>query len=387
MESNRIRILILTPYYLPGYKAGGPIRSLANLVQTLGDYFDFQIMTADREFRSDELYKGINVNTWNRVGKARVFYCTPDKKSLRFFKKMIRETPHDILYLNSFFEASFTLIPLFLREIRNIPEKQTIIAPRGELSPGALAIKETKKSVFIEFAKKIGLYRNVIWHASNSYEESHIKKIFGDEVTVRKADNISSFYTENRVSSNFKTKGLLKILFLSRISYKKNLDGALKILKKVRGNIQFDIYGPIEDSVYWQKCQETISDLPENVKVEYKGMVPFEKVGEILSKYHLFFLPSKAENYGQVIFEALSAGCPVLISDQTPWRDLEKASAGYLFPLNEEEKFVQVIEKLISYEWKDYSHLKKGARTYAVNFQIRSESVTKYKALFDLDIQ
>lgn len=37
-----MKILTLADYYLPGYKAGGPIRTLANMVDMLGDEFKFR---------------------------------------------------------------------------------------------------------------------------------------------------------------------------------------------------------------------------------------------------------------------------------------------------------------------------------------------------------
>jgi hypothetical protein len=42
-------VLVLVGTYLPGYKAGGPLRSIANLVATLGLEFHFRIVTLDRD--------------------------------------------------------------------------------------------------------------------------------------------------------------------------------------------------------------------------------------------------------------------------------------------------------------------------------------------------
>ena len=75
---------------------------------------------------------------------------------------------------------------------------------------------------------------------------------------------------------------------------------------------------------YWEKCQRIIDDLPENIQVKYNGTIGHEKVVREMASHDLFFLPTLGENFGHVIFEALAAGCPILISDQTPWRNLEK---------------------------------------------------------------
>ncbi len=59
---------------------------------------------------------------------------------------------------------------------------------------------------------------------------------------------------------------------------------------------------------------------------------------------------NQGENFGHVIIEALAAGKPVLISDQTPWRGLENHKAGWDIPLNDKEKFISILEMLVDME-------------------------------------
>ena len=63
-------------YYLPGYQAGGPIRTIANLADHLGDEFDIRIVTRDRDILGTHPYPGVNVDSWNKVGKAQVMYAS-----------------------------------------------------------------------------------------------------------------------------------------------------------------------------------------------------------------------------------------------------------------------------------------------------------------------
>ncbi len=88
--------------------------------------------------------------------------------------------------------------------------------------------------------------------------------------------------------------------------------------------LSFDVYGVEEDRSYAQDCKELSSSLGENIRVEFKGPIPYTDVYRTMQAYHIFVLPTLGENYGHVIYEALSAGDPTLISDQTPWRGLEK---------------------------------------------------------------
>ncbi len=174
-----MKVLILSGYYLPGYKAGGPIRTLANMVDRLGDEFQFKIVTADRDFEDTKAYPGIKIDGWNRVGKAEVFYMPLKKRSLRCFRRLLCSTDYDILYLNSFFSPQFTIKPLILRRLRLIPDRRLVIAPRGEFSPGALGLKSFKKRAYMTVAKALGLYKDIVWHASSKHEEVDIRHWFG----------------------------------------------------------------------------------------------------------------------------------------------------------------------------------------------------------------
>lgn len=162
-----MKILILSDFYLPGYKAGGPIRTLANIVNHLGDEFSFNVITRDRDFKDTKPYLSITADKWNKFGKARILYCSPGKIILPTMRHIICDTPHDLLYLNSFFSSIFTIQPMLLRRLGLITRKSIVIAPRGEFSPGALKIKSFKKHFYLAMAKVLRLYRGVIWQASS----------------------------------------------------------------------------------------------------------------------------------------------------------------------------------------------------------------------------
>jgi glycosyltransferase involved in cell wall biosynthesis len=124
----------------------------------------------------------------------------------------------------------------------------------------------------------------------------------------------------------------------------KNLEYALQILSKVRARVFFDIYGTLEDLKYWNECQELIKKLPDNIKVKYMGIVKPDMVVPVFSFYDLFLFPSGGENYGHVIAESLTAGTPVLISDKTPWKNLQKDNIGWDFSLDQRGSFIEIIE-------------------------------------------
>ena len=367
---NRLKILIFVNYYLPGYKSGGPIRTIANLVENLGGEFDFNIFTADRDAGEIEPYKTISIDSWQKVGNANVFYASPEYLKSVKIKKILHETDCETVYLNSFFNFRFSILPLFLMKLGFAKKKKVIIAPRGEFSEGALALKSLKKRVFINLAKIIGLYNGLKWHFSSEHEKEDCAKIMGEKrisrcvIAVNVPAKIKTDSEQNYENRSIKGD-TFKMVFLSRISPKKNLDYALRILKKVKSTVGFDIYGIVSDEKYWDDCKKIISELPENIKAEFKGPAENEKVVSIIGEYDLFFLPTRGENYGHVIAESLISGTPVLISDKTPWKNLEEEGAGWDIPIENENLFIEKIEEMCKIESEEYLEMRKKVKKYA----------------------
>jgi glycosyltransferase involved in cell wall biosynthesis len=324
-EGNRPIILCLIGFYLPGYRAGGPVRSIANFVEHLGDEFDIRVVTRDCDLLSCSPFNEVTIDGWNRVGKANVFYAS--KKTLTLFgiSRILRETPHDILYLNSFFEFQFATLPLLARKLCIAPKKSCVIAPRGEFSPGALALKTQKKFLYLKFVKFFNLFTNLTWQASSCFECADIQRMMATIANdIKVASDLPTVGVIKRHQAHLRCtqgdKSQLHIVFLSRICRMKNLSFLLKALHYSNKNIHLNIYGPLEDSDYWVQCQSLIATLPVNITVKNLGVVDPSRVLDVFSVHDLFVLPTCGENYGHVVLESLIAGTPVLISDKTPWQ-------------------------------------------------------------------
>jgi glycosyltransferase involved in cell wall biosynthesis len=342
-------ILAFVGNYLPGYKAGGILRITINTVDHLCDEFEFKIITRDRDLGDDKPYADIKINQWQQVGNAKVYYLQPPLNTLKDILNLIVSTPHHVLYLNSFFDP-LTIMVLFNRKIRKASFKPVIVVPFGEFAWASLKQKYLKKFIFIQVARLFGLYKNVTWRASSEYEKQDIIKVMKikpDAIHVAfdlPIKNIPDVVSDITFKSPIEKEGL-RIVFLSRISREKNLDYALKVLSKLNARLVFDIYGPAENVIYWKECQELISQLPANVVVNYLGSVNPNQVPNIFSSYDLFLFPTGGEAYGHVIAECLIAGTPVLISTETPWRNLQVDGLGWDIDLKQMDSFIEVIEK------------------------------------------
>lgn len=360
------KVILLTSYYLPGVKGGGPIQSIKNLIDNFSDKFDFYIITSDRDLGDNKPYENIKIEEWVDSGNAKVYYINKDKFSLRTYIDIINGINYDMIYLNSFFSLKYSIIPIILRKFHKISNKPIILAPRGEFSNGALGLKSNKKKIYIRMSKILKLYDGVKWHATTDIEKGDIQKIFGNNTRVNIAANLTANYKNLEYDKSIKKKpGELKLVYVSRIHPMKNLLQTLKIINKIEGKVEFNIFGPIEDLRYWEQCEKVISDMPPNIYVKYNGLIQNEKLSSMYKGQHVFLLLTLGENFGHAIAEALIGGCPVVISDRTPWKNLAVYNVGWDVALENEELILDVINYLVNLDNDEYQILSRNAFSFS----------------------
>lgn len=381
--SKKIKVICVLDYYLPGYKGGGPIRSISNMQAILKDDIEIDIFTRDRDLGSTNAYSDIEVNRWTNISHGRVFYATPKMFSPAGLNEAIRSEKYDILYLNSFFSLKSSIINYFYFR-KAFPHLKILIAPRGEFSTGALSIKWLKKKLYICLCKLTRAYHDVSWHASTSWEKKDILQQFPlVSKNVFTADDPVWFEPDFDVPNIVQTsaKGHLKLCFISRISPMKNLDYLLHVLKKLKCKAALDIYGPIEDPTYWSICRSIISNLPKNIKVCYKGTLIPNLVNLTFSKYDLFAFPTRGENFGHVIFESLQSGTPVIISDNTPWLPDQDESVR-IIDLSDMQVWCEQLEEFANYTGQEKRELRRFALKYAFEYCSTQDAYNQNRILF-----
>lgn len=342
---GRPRVLVIISSYLPGFRAGGPVRSIEGLVERLGSELDIFIVTLDRDFGRDTCYPNVPVGVWQKVGPARVIYLPPRSYTYRGLKPIFSEVKPDTIYLNSFFSFRFAILPLLLRRRVGAPTR-VVLAPRGSVSKVALRSKRYKKLPFLWLGRQTRIFDDLSWQASSSLERDDIQHLFPN-ANVLVASNLQRSFDPPR-SPRIKQVGALRAVFVSRIAPKKNLLYLLTLLGSMDVRLHLDIIGPKEDDDYWMECQRAIARLPLATTVTYLGEMNHEDVASELATHHLMVLPTLNENFGHVILESLCSGTPVLISDQTPWRGLRDVGAGWDLDLDHPEQFKEAIEACVA---------------------------------------
>lgn len=378
--SAKKTILILCDWFLPGYLAGGPIQSIATLTRQLGNDIDFKIITSDRDFKSNKAYEHVKINEWTSFEGRTVFYVSPENMNAEFILNLIQNTSHDTIYLNSLFSKHFAVNPLRWKQ-RGKLKSQIVLAPRGMLRDGALAVKPIKKQLFLVYAKLSGMFNDIHWQSTSSEETKEIKKRIGTNVAITEVSNFPS--VADKTSILQKEQGKLRLCFIARILDIKNLNFAIDVLKEIKStHIIFDVYGPKEDLDYWNLCEQNAKLLPNNIEFKYYGILTPSQIGETISKYHALFLPTRTENFGHIIVETLQNARPVVISDQTPWRNLEKENVGFDTALNDKLKFVEAIHKLSSMDQSEFNNTCSNCVTYISQKLNIGEIKKKYLTMF-----
>jgi len=374
-----IKLLIFSDWYYPGYKAGGPIRSLSNLVLALEKSIDIYIITSDSDLNSTQPYENIEPDKWLNIGKSKIIYLSKSNETIRKYKELISEVNPQIIYLNSMYSLYFTVFPLIaVKFLKN--KYKIILAPRGMLQQGAIQIKNKKKKFFLCLFKLLAMNRNVIFHATDEQEKKDIVKHFPSNKEIHVINNfVNTPGWEERIK--LKEPGNLSLVYISVISSKKNLLYLPPVFNKVQGKINFDVYGVIKDNSYWESFLDKIKEA-HNIQFNYKGDLPNHLVQKTLAEYDFFILPTLGENFGHAIYEALGSGTPVIISDKTPWRNLEKQNAGWDIPLEEPEKFVDVLNKCAAMGHEEYSQWSHEAYNYAKYYYEMYDPTEKYIRMF-----
>jgi glycosyltransferase involved in cell wall biosynthesis len=373
------KIALLTQWYLPGNNAGGPIRSIFSLVELLKQDFDFYIITTNTDLNSSLPYNNIKQNEWYLENGVNYYYHNSSNLLASDIIKNIQSIKPNLIYLNSFWSWKFSINIL---KHKNEFNCALLLAPRGMLSVGALKIKSAKKKLFFILSKLLNWHNSIYFQASSKIEEKEIISKY-PKSKIYILPNISSF--SPILSNKNKIINELNLFYLSRIAKVKNLHLALTFLKSVspQYKINYSIYGNIEDQTYWEDCLKLINELPSNINVNYKGNIPFNKVQETLMNEDCLLLPTMNENFGHSIVESLLSSCPVIISNNTPWLDLEKENVGFNLNENNPTAFVKSIEYYASLSSEKFSEIRKLCNLY-ISKKLNLETIIKnYKNSFN----
>lgn len=289
------------------------------------------MVTSDRDL-GDAHQLPVESNIWIQIPRGSVRYTSLAKfRELSSTFSHLRRAAPSILYFNSFFTPTLTILPIILARFGYWGKAILVIAPRGEFGQGALARRSGKKDLYLALFRMLRMHRRVTWHATAEHERDDIRRIWGNDAKVVLRENEVLLPLTASVPKEVGTT--LKAVYVGRIVEHKGLAIALKALSTAASTTSLDIYGVEEDAEYVRDCKKLAALLPPHVQVWFHGPAAHEDITQIFKNHDLLLMPTAGENFGHVIAEALSVGCSVMTTTLTPWTSfLGTGGGGYIVP-------------------------------------------------------
>ena len=372
MKSKK-RIVIMPGHFFPDETSGGPAVSVMNMAKLLSDKYDIFIIASGKRFLDNSPLE-VEKNNWILKDDYNIFYL----KNYNIFKiqSLVREVKPSFIYLNSFYSLKWTFMPLIFFMKGNT---KIIIAPRGNFSHKDVNKFSYKKSIYLVITKLIISKMDIRWHFTSSYEYNLTYPFLKNRLI-----NDSSFIIENIhiappiKNTNIKVSNDIKILYFGRIHPKKNLKLAIDIVSEIKElkSYKFDIFGTIEKPEYFDTLKQSF-----NENITYLGPYSHENVHEILENYDVFLFLTQGENYGHTIAEALSSGLPVIISQHTPWSEIDQ-HGGYVVDIDNKQLCKSTIKKFYQMDHDEWKTMSQNAMSF-INKKDLKQTALQYFELFD----
>ncbi len=104
---------------------------------------------------------------------------------------------------------------------------------------------------------------------------------------------------------------------------------------------------------------------------------------KLQAEYHFMLFPTKGESFSHSIVDSWNSGCPVLISDQTPWLDLEYKSLGWNFDLRDPISLIGSINQAVNLNQETYNNWSNSCVRFYNKNVCSEEIINNNKLIFE----
>lgn len=376
MSSRQPNLLIVTQWYRPAYKAGGPITSLFNLVEQLKQYANITVLCGAHDL-GESMPLEVNLDRETMNGGVRIIYTSTFISTFTWFNKLTRRIDFSSVYFNDYYSARYFVFPRIILWM-NSAKSKPILALRGMLLPGALSYKSFKKKLYTATIRIFLSWFKTELHFTSKQEAYSSLKLLGKQLKHKTLPNLNAPLL--KVDHPEKEVGKLILGYFGRISPVKNLDFLIEAINGIPSSytgLELNIWGNIEDSSYFEHIKKLVQAESQS-KIIFHGAFSPQNISGLLSKIHVTVCPSFSENYGHAIAQSLGHSVPVIATKNSPWQDLEKARAGLLVDPYDINTGVAGIQYMLDINQEQYSELCFYAGKFAVLEVANSEVLDKY---------
>lgn len=314
-----MKILHIVPYYIPAYRYGGPIWAVHGLCKSLTQLgHEVHVFTTNVDGSNNyDVSLGVPVD----IDGVKVWYY-PSQRLRRLFyspnmKKALKQSINsfEIVHLHSIFLWPI-LVGARISQKKQVPY---LIMPHGMLVKDLIKRKSRWiKSLWIKLFDQYTLEHASGIHVTSKLEEEELKS-FGFKLPpifmIANGIDIPDTISKKRAKDNENI-----ILFLSRVNWKKGLDRLIEAMVYVSKG-RLIIAGNDEEG--YQKTLEQIA-IKNGVsnRIKFIGPVYNQDKENLLNSASMLVLPSYSENFGIVVLEAMSYGCPVIVTPEVGLADV-----------------------------------------------------------------
>jgi glycosyltransferase involved in cell wall biosynthesis len=334
-----LKVLHVIPSISP--RRGGPSQAAIEMVNALRSrQVDASILTTNDDCES--LLADLPTGEWTTYSGVPVLafprWSPPigALKDYTFSSRLNQWLPNnirnfDLLHVHALFAFPSTVAMMHARRAR----KPYLLRTIGQLSPWSLAQSKLRKQLMLNLVEKRNLEAASLLHFTTPRERDECFLAFDKSfpsLVLPLGVRLPSLLTEG-----YTKKEGLRLLFLSRLHPKKQLEVLLKALALLQTASprllwQLDIAGAGEPA-YLASLQKLAEQLNLTHRCRWLGHVQGDIKTSLLQQADWFLLPSAAENFGIAVVEAMAAGTPVIVSPQVAVADLILgAGAGLVCP-------------------------------------------------------
>lgn len=325
-----MKILHVVPSYLPAVRYGGPIVSVHGLCKALAALgHEVHVFTTNVDGAGNS-----NVPLGQPVDLDGVkvwYFPVPTLRRMYWSPEMVKALRRSVTYFDVIHTHSVYLWPTFaaarVARKMNVPY---VLAPRGMLVRDLIRKKSSLlKRVWIALIERRNLANAALIHFTSAIERADVLALglpVPDSRIVPNGMDASSLDAARRAHSEHGTVAGDKpfLLFIGRINWKKGLDRLIAALPTIQG-CRLVVVGNDEES-YQPQIEAQAAGLGVSDRIIFYGPAYGVEKAELLSRALLLVLPSYSENFGNVVLEAMAAGCPVVVTPEVGAADIVRES-------------------------------------------------------------
>ena len=349
-----MRALHFLPVYAPAWHFGGPILSVSRLCEGLAiQGVDVRVITTNAglpDFPDDQL--GIPQS----INGIQVFYYPVDHtrgmiRSRRLVESLAQHMDWaDILHLSSIWQPLGIPVQKAAHSA-GVPVLQTL---RGALGPYSWRRGWWKKVPYF-LVQELPLLQQADGIHCTTIQEAREIKWLRLQPSVHLLPNpmdLAKLHYSPELGERWrKSIGLSSdetvLLVAGRLHHKKGLDFLLYVLKEIEHLSWKIVFLGEDDDGTGYRLKNRFRQIGLANRCVWLDSIPADQLIGPYNTAHCLLLPSRHENFGNVVLESLVCGCAVLISDRVGASSMISHCAGVHVAPHNPQLWITLLKKIL----------------------------------------